>query len=217
MTYIIISLIIGYLLGCIHPSYFISKWKKINIKEHGSKNAGASNITVVLGWKYGIIVALIDIIKPVLSILLIWLLFQHSVEANDLQFLYYVSGGAVIVGHIFPFFMKFNGGKGTASLIGLFLVINWKIALITLILFVVLTIVTNYIVIGALALNASFLIFTWYPQFDIAKVSIAGLLVLIFLLKHKENFIRIVKGTETGLRSTMKKKNSDYNSKGTTI
>ena len=124
MEYVVFTLIIGYLFGCIHPSYVISKIKKQNIKELGSKNAGASNITVVFGWKYGIIVGLIDILKPVLSILIIWGLFHSAVSTEFLYILYYLNGAAVITGHIFPFFMKFNGGKGTASTIGLFFVIN---------------------------------------------------------------------------------------------
>src|SRR5690606_27281195 len=103
MEYVVFSLIIGYLIGCIQPSYVISKIKKQNIKELGSKNAGASNVTVVFGWKYGIIVGLIDILKPVLSIFVVWGLFQSSVSTEFLLILYYLNGAAVITGHIFPF------------------------------------------------------------------------------------------------------------------
>jgi acyl phosphate:glycerol-3-phosphate acyltransferase len=205
MTYIAICIIIGYIIGCFQPSYFLAKLKKANIKEVGSKNAGASNVTIVFGWKFGIIVALIDICKPILSILIIWILYSQQVSVEFILILYYLSGTSVVIGHVFPFYMKFNGGKGTASMIGLFLAINWKFALIGLIVFVLLTIITNYIVIGAMALNAFFVWFTWFHDSGLYPLLVAGFITIILIIKHIENFIRIIKGEETGLRSVIPK------------
>jgi acyl phosphate:glycerol-3-phosphate acyltransferase len=206
MTYIGISILIGYLIGCFQPSYFLAKLKRTNIKELGSKNAGASNVTVLFGWKFGIIVALIDILKPILSIFIIWVLYSHQVSTEFILILYYLTGTSVVIGHVFPFYMKFNGGKGTASMIGLFLAINWKFALIGLLVFVLLTIITNYIVIGAMALNAFFVWFTWYQDTGLYPLLVAGFITVLLILKHIENFIRIFNGEETGLRSVMPKK-----------
>ncbi|WP_323741864.1 glycerol-3-phosphate acyltransferase [Salinibacillus xinjiangensis] len=199
------SVLVGYLFGCIQPSYLIGKWKKANIKSLGSKNAGASNVTVVFGWKYGIFVALIDILKPVISVLFIGLLFSQQIHGNFEHFLYYANGASVILGHNFPFYMQFKGGKGTASVIGLFFVINWKFALIGLLLFVLLTILTNYIVIGAMALYSVFSLSTYLLDYGIYALMTAGFLTILAVIIHRDNFIRIKNGEETGLRDAFHK------------
>ena len=165
----IISVIIGYLFGCIQTSYFIGKIiKKTDIRSLGNGNAGASNATKVFGWKYGIIVALIDIIKPIASIILIHYLWNNILAADELIFLKFLNGLGVILGHNYPFFMKFKGGKGTASLIGMLIAIDIKIAIIGIVLIVLTTIITDYIALGttlvylcnyAIILNIRFIVF----------------------------------------------------------
>ena len=111
VTQTVFTILIGYAFGSIQPAYILSKIVgKIDIREHGSGNAGASNITAIMGWKYGFLVGLVDILKGVFAVLVVKWIYPFS---PDLAFL---SGIMAIIGHIFPFYMKFRGGKGVAAL-----------------------------------------------------------------------------------------------------
>src|SRR5690625_1981869 len=113
---------LGYLFGCINGSQIIGKIKQINIKNNGMKNAGATNTTVLLGWRYGIVVAFIDIIKAIISLLILAsLLYRYDMLLEMKVLLLYINALFVIVGHNYPLTMNFNGGKGTASLFGILL------------------------------------------------------------------------------------------------
>ena len=107
----IIAILIGYAFGCIQPAYFLGKMiGKMDIREQGSGNAGASNITAIMGWKYGVIVGLVDILKGIFAVLVVRWIYPDSPD------LAYLSGIMAILGHIFPFYLKFRGGKGVATL-----------------------------------------------------------------------------------------------------
>ncbi len=206
MREILICIILGYFFGCFQSSYFIGKiFKKVDIRQHGSGNAGASNTTIVLGWRYGLLVGLIDIFKPIISILIIKYLFIDYVAKDYLYFLMYLNGLFVILGHDFPFFMKFKGGKGTASLVGMLIVIDIRIAIIGVLAIVVITIVSDYIALGTFGLLLSFLISTIFFKYSISCIVISLLITVISVYKHKINIKRIIDRTETGLRQTFKK------------
>lgn len=119
----IIVLLAGYLLGCVHGSNIAKLLSGVNLKEVGHGNAGASNATLSLGWKYGILVALIDIGKAIAAIVLVRLYLNNmeTFTTEQASILLYLTGAAVILGHNFPIHMNFRGGKGTASLIGIFI------------------------------------------------------------------------------------------------
>ena len=142
MTSYFIIIIIGYLLGCSSMSYYISKFKKVNLQEKGSKNLGTSNTMAVLGWKYGVLVGIHDIGKSIIAVVLAKYLFP------DLELAGFLAGIASVLGHIFPFYLKFKGGKGFASYFGMTLALNWKLALIVALVVVILTLITDYIVVG---------------------------------------------------------------------
>lgn len=113
---ILILMIIGYLFGCINGSQIVGKYKNIDIKNNGMKNPGASNTTVLLGWKYGIVVACIDIFKATISLVIAAYLLDRYLVSFELQMLLlYINALFVVIGHNFPFTMNFKGGKGTAS------------------------------------------------------------------------------------------------------
>lgn len=196
---------IGYLFGCINGAQIIGRLKKINIKESGIKNAGASNTTLLLGWKYGVIVGLIDIFKAVLSILLVsFLLNRYGLFPEDQVIYIYLNALFVILGHNYPITMRFSGGKGTASFVGSFLMIDWKIAFIGLILLLLLALATDYFVFGVLSMYLSFISFTYFT-FDYLAVSIAILLFSLSMMKHVENYKRILKKEEIRLSSFLRK------------
>lgn len=198
--HIIISLLIGYCFGLVHPAYTLGKMAKgIDIRSGGSNNSGASNATIMLGWKYGAITALIDILKGTLAILF----GRYFLQYNDI--LLFIIGIGVIIGHDFPFYMNFKGGKGTASFIGIFLGLNPTFGLILGVTIILTTIITDYIALGTIVtyIVATIITFFNYPMVCTTMVFI---LTLLTISKHWNNVIKIKNKTEIGLRSTLKRK-----------
>ena len=194
----VITALVGYLLGCFQTSFIISKlFKKQDIRELGNGNAGASNTTVVYGMKYGILVAIVDILKAAISITLIRSIFRDN---TNLNFLIYINCLFVILGHNYPFYMKFKGGKGTASLIGGLLAIDYRIAIIGVIAIVFVSLLTNYIALGTLALVTSFTVTTYIYGYEAECLVIAMAIAVMSIFKHTVNFRNILNGTEHKVR-----------------
>lgn len=202
----IVSMIIGYLFGCMHGSQLVGKYKKIDIKKTGVKNSGASNTTILLGWKYGVIVALIDIFKATLSILFVhYILNSYGVTGETSIFVIYLTVLFVIIGHNYPITMNFKGGKGTASMVGAFLAIDWKVAVICISVLVLVTLSTDYLAVGVLFMYLSFVITSFY-YFGLVPALIALFLLAISLVMHRINYKRILAKEETKLSSLFGKK-----------
>lgn len=197
MSYILIILI-GYLIGCINGAQIVGKIKHIDIKNSGVKNAGASNTTLVLGWKYGLIVLLIDVLKAVIPILIL-----QSMTNN--YSLIYLLGAFIILGHNYPMTMKFDGGKGTASVIGMVFAINWKLAIVLLVILLFVSLMTDYLVMGVVIYYIMFTTATHIEYGSIPTAIVIGL-TIISALKHRENFTRIKYGLEPTIWSAFKKK-----------
>lgn len=195
MTSYFIVILIGYLLGCSSMSYYISQLKKVNLQERGSKNLGASNTMAVLGWKYGVLVGIHDIGKSIIAVILARYLFP------DLELVGFLAGIASVIGHIFPFYLKFKGGKGFASYFGMTLALNWKLALIIALIVIILTLITDYIVIGTTFTIITVPIFygIMTKGFLVPFILLIGTAVIIY--KHRMNYVRIYNGNEMGLRS----------------
>lgn len=193
MNYILIILI-GYLLGCSSMSYYLGKLNGFNMKEKGTGNLGASNTMMLIGWKAGVIVALHDILKSVVAILIVRYIFPNTPFQDVL------TGTACILGHIFPFYLSFNGGKGLASYIGVALALDWKFALILIVLAILITLITDYIVSATFTtLIVTPIYFGIFYHWMMALILGAASFVMVF--KHIENIKRIINGTEVGLRS----------------
>jgi len=193
--YYLLVILVAYILGSSSMSYYVAKMKGVDIQNKGSKNLGASNAMITLGWKYGILVGIHDIAKSAIAVILAQLLFP------SLPYIGAVAGVASVLGHIFPFYLKFKGGKGFASYLGMTIALNWKLALVILLLIVLVTLITDYIVVGTT------LTITIVPAF-LGFASRSWILPLILLIatfvivyKHRMNYVRICKGTEIGLRS----------------
>ncbi|MCP8615801.1 glycerol-3-phosphate acyltransferase [Salirhabdus salicampi] len=204
MSYIFMAMVIGYIFGCIQPSYIVSKWKGKDIRYEGSKNAGASNVTIIFGWKFGLMVALIDILKPILAMAIMVLFIGNQVTVSTLQLLYFINGSFVIIGHNYPIHMQFRGGKGTASLIGFIFALNWKIALLGLAIFILAAVMSDYIVIGAFSLYFFLIGYTYFGGYGLYALLITLFITLVAIIKHVENFIRIYNKKEAGLRQFIK-------------
>lgn len=196
---VFLSLIIGYLFGTISPAAFISKMKKKNLREHGTGNLGATNTTLVFGKGYGAFVMFFDIAKSFTVYHLAILLFPMLSLAGLL------AGGASVFGHIFPFYMKFKGGKGLATFGGLILAIDPLLFLILLIVAFLAAIVFNYT--AAIPISASILfpILHGLCYKDIASVLILTAISILMITVHIPNIYRAKRGEEIEVRVFLKK------------
>lgn len=204
IPYFVMALI-GYLLGCLHPSYFFAK-RVLNtdIREHGSQNCGTSNATIVLGWKYGVYTGLIDILKGTLTVLIARWLF-----GSEQQALLYFSMLAVVLGHKYPFYLGFKGGKGLATLMGACIALNFYLTLVMFVLLVLVTVLSDYIVIGTAAVCIVFAGYTCY-RFGISPVSAIAVIIAVWVMvKHRVNYRRILHKTEIRFSSTVKGRKKD--------
>lgn len=186
-------LLLAYLMGCSNMALYLSKYKGVNLRTAGSGNLGASNAMVLMGWGPGVIVALHDIGKALLAVVLA----RHF--GQGLPFIGAAAGVACVLGHMFPIFLRFRGGKGFASYLGMTLALNWKFALIVMVIVALVTFISDYIVVGTvttIVLVPAYMAFTHGLYFS-AILCIATAAILI---KHRENYVRICRGTEIGLR-----------------
>ena len=190
----LIAAMLAYLLGCSNMALYLSRLKKVNFRDKGSGNLGASNATLLLGWKAGVLVALHDAGKAFLAVLLCRWLFPN------LEYVGAVAGIACVLGHIFPFYLKFKGGKGFASYIGMTFALNWKLATAILIAAVLITVITDYIVFGTLTTIISVPTYLGITRHSLILALILLVGTVVIVLKHRENFVRIAKKTEPGLR-----------------
>ena len=204
--WLLVALLGSYLIGCLHGARLAQMISGVNLKEAGVKNFGASNATIVLGKKYGALVAVIDIAKGTLVILLIYIFAEHAALSKEaISLLIFVSGASVVIGHIFPFHMKFNGGKGTATIIGILFGIDWRFGLIALVLFAAASLLTDFIVFGVLMLYLTLFTISIWPTPGIWPPIIAIGLFLIAIVKHIENFQRMKNGEENRVSAVFKK------------
>jgi glycerol-3-phosphate acyltransferase PlsY len=197
----IIAILIGYAFGCIQSSYFLSKMVgKIDIREHGSGNAGASNITAIMGWKYGFIVGLVDVLKGVFAVLVVKWIYPDSPD------LAYLSGIMAIIGHIFPFYMKFRGGKGVATLVGMTFGLNWKLGVLFALLVVLPALLTDYIVIGSFTVFIALPIVTYILSYPIVFTLMSVCLTILVFYLHRANIQRIINKEELKISAVIKRK-----------
>jgi glycerol-3-phosphate acyltransferase PlsY len=196
--YYALVILCAYLIGSSSLSFYISKWKGIDIREKGSKNLGASNAMVVLGWIPGIAVAIHDIGKAVLCVLLAQYFFP------SLPYIGAVAGVASVLGHIFPFYLKFKGGKGFASYIGMTFALSWKLGLIICLIVVLAILITDFIVVATTLTVLTVPIYLGIAFRSNVLLCILLVATVVIILKHRVNYVRIIKGTEIGFRSANK-------------
>lgn len=186
----VVAILIGYLLGCFNLAFIISKVKKVDLQNTGSKNLGASNTFITIGKGLGVLVGACDIFKCTLVVLLARLLFP------DIDYLPYIAGVACVIGHMFPFYLNFKGGKGFASFLGMSLGIHWKYFIVIGICIILITLITKYIVLATMATVISYPVFVAFDTNNLIIVTMVALLSGIIIIKHYKNLIRIAKGDE---------------------
>lgn len=201
----IICLLIGYVLGLFQTAYIYGKLHGIDIREYGSGNAGTTNALRVLGKKAGLIVLLGDICKCFLAVQSAkWLFGKSYPEIQPLLELY--AGAGAVLGHNFPFYLKFKGGKGIAATAGLILALPWPFVAVAAPVFFITLFTTHYVSLGSLLVYAGFVIemvilgqrgfFGMTQPFLLEMYILALLLAVMAYVKHWGNIKRLLRGEE---------------------
>lgn len=196
--YRIISFIIGYLFGGIQSAILYGKIKGIDITQHGSGNPGTTNTARVLGKKAGIIVLIIDILKAIVAVAIARMIFPNE---DILIGLY--SGIGAILGHSYPLFFKFKGGKGIATTAGTLIAVDFRVFIIAGILFLISFGITRIVSISSLLLTLSIpillIVFYCTKAYGIEVMILGFIITLITFYRHKANIKRLIEGTESRL------------------
>ena len=212
--------LLGYLLGSFSPSYFISKFiKKTDLRSQGSGNLGSTNVMRVFGAKYAAITFVIDVLKGVAAVMIGELIFaMNGYSYSPVGIL--VSGVGVVLGHNFPFYLKFKGGKGIATTFGVCVYLNPFSAVLLLLLEWIVTFATGYVSLASIinCIAMPFMInMLWLGQnrSNIWYWVLTIVLAVIGLIKHYPNMVRLVKGKENrfSLVQSIKKKKTVFEDK----
>ena len=193
MQYILV-IILSYILGSSNMAKYIAAIKKVDLSAGGSGNPGASNAVILMGWGAGVLTALHDIGKSALAVVLARLVFP------DAPLIGATAGVAAVLGHIFPFWMKFKGGKGFASYLGMTIALHWKFAIAVLLLVVLVTLITDYIVAATTTTIVLVPIGLGLLTHSLLLPLILLIASLVIAWKHRDNYVRIYNGTEIRFR-----------------
>jgi glycerol-3-phosphate acyltransferase PlsY len=200
---------IAYLLGSIPSAVWIGKsWFGIDVREHGSKNAGATNTFRVLGKRAGITVLFIDIIKGFLAVLLPGLILRNQVMSSNLVsedtiiLIQIVVAVLAVFGHVFPIFASFKGGKGVATSLGVIVGIHPPAAGICVLIFLIVFIIFNFVSLGAICAAISFPLLLKFA-FDVSNTWLLLFSVILssaVIIAHKKNILRLLKCEESKMK-----------------
>ena len=213
MVAYIIMAIIAYLIGSINFSVIISKkMAGFDVREKGSGNAGSTNVLRTVGKKAAAITLVCDILKGVISVLIALLVGVIVGENANSAIVVEIAALAVVIGHTFPVFFGFRGGKGVATSLGVILIVNWKIGLICLIFALSLMALTKIVSLGSISAAVLFAVLTIFIRdsyiggidFDFSFVIFGILLAALVIFNHRSNLKRIINGTENKLGSKKK-------------
>jgi len=199
----IISLIVGYLIGSINFSVIISKKVAgFDVREKGSGNAGTTNMLRSVGKQAAIVTLVCDILKGVVAILFA-IILGNIVKEIDKATLVQLSAIGVVIGHTFPIFFRFKGGKGIATSLGILLMSNWQIGLICLIFALLLMALTRMVSLGSIAAAVLFPVLTLFIDVNYIVQGnyflFSVILALIVIFNHRQNIQRIMNGNENKL------------------
>lgn len=192
--YRVLSILIGYVFGCFQTAYIVGKLSKnIDIREHGSGNLGATNALRVLGFKDGAITFLGDFLKAVLAVILTKMLFDDPLMG-------FYAGLGCIIGHNWPVFLKFKGGKGISSTLGVATAINPIIGLILMVIGFITIYISKFVSLGSILMSISLpILMTVFYSDKVEYIILALILMILALYRHKSNIKRLLSGTENKL------------------
>lgn len=206
LLYTIVLGVIAYLIGSINSSILISKIVTgKDIRKSGSGNAGATNMLRTMGKKYAVITLVIDILKGVIALLLAKL--AMNMGAYDIA--PYIAGVLVVLGHNFPIFFGFRGGKGVATSLGVVLMLDWKIGVIVLVIALLIMAISKYVSLGSITAAVVFIILqiavmVISKDFNIVRLICVIILGGLLIVRHRANIVRLIQGTENKLGAKKK-------------
>ena len=197
LKYVIVA-VISYLLGSVNFSIILSrKFQKSDIRETGSGNAGTTNMVRTYGKFAGFATIAGDMLKVLVAIIIAYAIIGFSYFNSDYDiYIKSFAGFFCVIGHIYPCYFGFKGGKGVATSGGMVLLIDWRIGLILLAVFFVLLILFKMVSLGSVVMAALYPILIFLFYHNVIATIIAGAFAVIVIYKHKDNLIRISKGTE---------------------
>ena len=212
--YLALCAVASYLLGSIPTAIWYGEaYFGIDIRQHGSGNAGATNTLRVLGKKAGSVVILIDIMKGwVATSLASGLYFLHVIDVNELVIYKLAFGVLAVLGHVFPFWAKFKGGKGVATLLGMAFAVHSEAAFICLGVFLLIFLITHFVSLGSMLAAVSFPVMMLMKVFGTEHLGtiIFGITMsLLVIITHRKNIKRLLTGTETKIFLFKTKKTSE--------
>ena len=198
------ALAIGYLFGIFQTGFIYGKLQGVDIRQHGSGNTGATNSLRTFGWKGGVITFAGDCLKAVFAILLVKSIFGEYFD-GDVKVLEMYAGLGAVLGHNFPFYFKFKGGKGIACTAGVAFTVCPAAVPVCLTVFVLCLALSQYVSLGSILMALLFIIqvfvFNFYGVLGIEATAVAEFNVLAFvfgalaIIRHKDNIIRLMNGT----------------------
>lgn len=189
--------ILAYLIGTISPSLIIAKLKKKDLRGGGSGNLGASNTAILLGWQLGVLVGVLDILKAFIPIMV------AKYFLSDYEFLPYIVATCVILGHMFPFYLKFKGGKGFATFFGSVLGIHWLAFIIIGLIFLLVVGVSDKMALGTFTVITLFPVYIGIVDKNLIYVGIILIASFVIFLKHIENIRKMINKEEIGIREAL--------------
>ncbi len=204
----IICIVIGYIFGLFQTGYLYGRLHHVDIRQYGSGNAGTTNALRVLGKKAGIITYIGDCLKAVVAGFVIRLLFKEG-HSEIIKLLVMYGGLGVVLGHNYPFYLHFKGGKGIAATSGMVLAFDWRLALCICAVFILVVVVSRYVSLASLIMMVVFMAllilggqtgqYGLSPNGLYEVYLIGGAMTLLAFYKHKANIIRLLQGTESKL------------------
>ena len=198
------GILCGYLLGCINTGAILARRKGFDIREKGSGNAGASNALLTMGRGAAVCTAVTDILKALIPVLLL----KYAIHTPAAH-VHVAAGVSVIMGHMYPFWMQFRGGKGFASLLGLSLGLDWRCFLVC-VGFVGLYLLTlRYIALASMTCAVLLPVWHWFTVRDLPETLMLAAVGVVMLLRHRKNIIGIINGTEIKFHDKTNKGASD--------
>lgn len=196
-----LGLLGAYLLGSIPFGYLVGRLGGIDIRKWGSKNVGATNVGRILGWRRGVLVLALDALKGAAAVGLLARGLAGMVPDERRALFLVLTGAAAVVGHTFPCWLKFKGGKGVATALGVWLVLAWLPTLVALAVWLVVVGIARYVSLASIVAAAALPAAEWFWRnkdgSDTPLVVFATLLGLLVIVKHAGNIVRIFRGTES--------------------
>ena len=203
----LMALLMGYLFGCFPTGYMVGKVRGVDIRKHGSGNTGATNTLRTLGWAAAAITFIGDCAKTVIAILLANALFKDS--GYDIRIIELYAGLGAVLGHNFPFYFKFKGGKGIACTAGLAFTLFPGAVPVCFTVFVLCIALSKYVSLGSIMMAILFVVqifvFNYYGILGVSETSVYEFDTLVLILgvlaifQHRSNIVRLIKGTENKL------------------